>query len=133
MSDHGKLHTTDRALLMALAGGSDEDCGLIEVTPEVMQTIGESLDKRKEDIRERFPKLVADCPYETRLAVTAWVMEHICDHAKDGGSFRYLIYSRMGFGPDAYMPLYCAGGMEISNEFILSDGGIAVTRSEPKE
>jgi hypothetical protein len=61
--------------------------------------------------------LVEECPYETKLAVTAWVMKHIVEHAKEGGSYRYLIYDRLGFGPDAYVPLYEAGGMEISNEF----------------
>ncbi len=61
--------------------------------------------------------LVEECPYETKLAVTAWVMKHIVEHAKEGGSYRYLIYNRLGFGLDAYVPLYEAGGMEISNEF----------------
>ncbi len=61
--------------------------------------------------------LVEECSYETKLAVTAWVMKHIVEHAKEGGSYRYLIYDRLGFGPDAYVPLYEAGGMEISNEF----------------
>jgi hypothetical protein len=61
--------------------------------------------------------LVEECPYDTKLAVTAWAMKHIVEHAQDPGSFRYLIYERMGFGPDAYVPLYEAGGMEISNEF----------------
>lgn len=63
--------------------------------------------------------LVAACPYETRLAVAAWVMSHIVEHAEDGGSFRGLIYGRLGFGVDAYVPLYKAGGMTISNEFDL--------------
>lgn len=62
-------------------------------------------------------KLVEKCDYETKLAITAWVFKNICDHAEQGGSFRYLIYSRLGFGPDAYVPLYEAGGMTISNEF----------------
>jgi hypothetical protein len=62
-------------------------------------------------------KLVEECPYETKLAVTAWVMKHIVEHAKEGGSYRYLIYERLGFSLDAYVPLYDAGGMEISNEF----------------
>lgn len=64
-------------------------------------------------------KLVDDCPYETKLAVTAWVFRNIVDHAQEGGSFRFLIYGRLGFNTDAYVPLYEAGGMEISNEFDL--------------
>lgn len=62
-------------------------------------------------------KLVEDCPYETKLAVTAWVFRNIVNHAKEGGSYRYLIYDRLGFKEDSYVPLYNAGGMEISNEF----------------
>lgn len=62
-------------------------------------------------------KLVDECPYETKLAVTAWVMKHIVAHAEEGGSFRCLIYQRLGFEPDAYGPLYLAGGMTITNEF----------------
>lgn len=65
-------------------------------------------------------KLVEKCDYETKLAITAWVFKHICDHAEHGGSFRHLIYSRLGFGPDAYIPLYEAGGMTISNEFNMT-------------
>lgn len=60
-------------------------------------------------------KLVEECPYDVKLAVTAWVFANIDNHIKEGGSFRYLIYDRLGFGGDAYVPLYCAGGMNISN------------------
>ena len=49
------------------------------------------------------------------LEHVAWVMRHIRDHLREGGTFRYLIYGRMGFGPEAYIPLYEAGGMDISN------------------
>jgi len=64
-------------------------------------------------------KLVEECPYETKLAVTAWIIRNIVDHAQQGGSYRYLIYDRLGFDIDAYVPLYEAGGMEISNNFDL--------------
>lgn len=65
-------------------------------------------------------KLVEECPYEIKLAVTRWVMKHILDHAKEGGSYRYLIYDRLGFEMDAYAPLLDSG-MQISNEFSISD------------
>lgn len=51
------------------------------------------------------------------LEHTAWVFEKICDHLFEGGTFRYLIYDRMGYGPEAYTPLYRAGGIAISNAF----------------
>jgi hypothetical protein len=62
-------------------------------------------------------EVFAETDYKTKLAVTAWVFEHILAHGQSGGSFRYLIYDRLGFGVDAYVPLCLAGGIEISNEF----------------
>lgn len=115
--DKPKLHSSDKALLTAAQDGE----GLVELTPDLMKSIGKALDERKTDIEARYPKLVEECPYETRLAVAAWVIKNLVDHAKDGGSFRYLIYTRLGFNNDAYVPLYMAGGMTISNEFNLDE------------
>ena len=44
-----------------------------------------------------------------------WVFKHIAEHIMEGGTFRYLIYDRMGFKPNSYRPLYLAGGMFISD------------------
>lgn len=63
-------------------------------------------------------KLVDECPPELKLAITKWVMKHIVEHAKECGSYRYLIYHRLGFGPEAYGTLL-DDGMVISNEFDL--------------
>lgn len=65
-------------------------------------------------------KLVEECPYETKLAVTKWAMECILDHAIRGGSFRELIYDRLGFGSDAYDVLM-APALEIHCEFSIKD------------
>jgi hypothetical protein len=112
-----KITSGDASLLRAAAG---EPTGLVEMTPEKLQEVIAGLRERKADIAERYPKLVAECPYETRLAVTAWVFEHVVAHARERGTYRYLIYERLGFGPDAYVPL-CQDGLTISNEFDLSD------------
>ena len=93
---------------------------LIKLTPELMTEIGNTIHKRTKEIETTYPDLVSKCDYDTRLAITAHVFEKILEHAKEGGSFRYLIYERLGFGPDAYLPLYQAGGMVISNEFNLT-------------
>jgi hypothetical protein len=58
---------------------------------------------------------------ESRLAAAAFVIRKIVDHGREGGTFRYLIYDRLGFGPEAYVPLYLAGGMHISNDFDLNN------------
>lgn len=55
--------------------------------------------------------------YEQKLAATAYIFEKLCEHRKQGGTFRYLIYDRLGFNQDAYIILYGVGGMKISNEF----------------
>lgn len=112
-----KLHSADEALLKAAATGE----GLVELTPDLLEKISHSIRKRTTDIAERYPQLVNDCPEETRLAVAAWVIEAIVEHATEGGSFLTLIYDRLGFGPDAYLPLYNAGGMIVSDEFDLRE------------
>jgi len=48
---------------------------------------------------------------------TAWVIEKLHDHMKEGGPFLYLIYKRLGFPPSAYTALYKAGGLAISDKF----------------
>ncbi|CAB5221609.1 hypothetical protein UFOVP247_213 [uncultured Caudovirales phage] len=63
--------------------------------------------------------ILKEVPYDHKLAVTQWVMKHIVEHAKEGGSYRYLIYHRLGFDLDAYVPL-CDDGLTISNEFDLN-------------
>lgn len=45
----------------------------------------------------------------------AWVFKHLVDHLREGGTFRYLIYDRMGFLPADFQQLYEAGGQAISN------------------
>ena len=67
---------------------------------------------------EHLDKIVEECDNDTKLAITRWVMKHIVEHARDGGSYRCLIYDRLGFGPEAYGVLL-DDGMTISNEFDL--------------
>lgn len=68
---------------------------------------------------ENLDKIVEECDNDIKLAVTRWVFKHIVEHAKEGGSYRYLIYDRLGFDMDAYVPL-CSDGLTISNEFDLN-------------
>ena len=78
----------------------------------------ENIRQAFKDIDDDYAKMADECDPEMKLAVTKWAMKHIVDHAREGGSYRYLIYDRMGFGPEAYAPL-CADGLTISNEFDL--------------
>lgn len=57
------------------------------------------------------------------ISRTAEVFRAIISNARNGGSYRSLIYDELGFGPEAYCELYEAGGMTITNEFSLVDDG----------
>lgn len=61
-------------------------------------------------------EIIEKTDYDTRLALAAWVMDAICKNARAGGSFRNLIYGELGLKTDAYMPLYLAGGQDITNQ-----------------
>lgn len=67
-------------------------------------------------MREDYDELVSKYDDQTKLDIAAWVISKIDEHGNDPGSFRHLIYDRLGFGPEAYVPLYSAGGMNITNE-----------------
>ncbi len=83
--------------------------------------VSQEIDNIIEEANGNLDKLADKCPYEMKLAVTRWAIKHIVEHAKEGGSFRYLIYDRLCFGPDAYVPLYDAGAMTITNEFDIDN------------
>lgn len=69
--------------------------------------------------REKLEACAAAVDEDTRIAVAAGVLSAVRDHAIEGGSFRHLIYERMGFSEAAYLPLFLAGGMDVSNEFLM--------------
>ena len=79
----------------------------------------QELAKLMDEANASLDEMADNCPNELKIAVTRWAMKHIVDHAREGGSYRYLIYSRLGFGPEAYAPL-CDDGLTISNEFDIS-------------
>ncbi len=51
--------------------------------------------------------------YEQRLAITRKLFRTLVDHLIEGGTYRYLIYDRLGFGMDAYGRLM--DGLTLSN------------------
>jgi hypothetical protein len=52
--------------------------------------------------------------YEQKLCATRVVFDKIGEHMTEGGTYRYLIYDRLGFDYDAYSFLY-PEGLGISN------------------
>jgi hypothetical protein len=83
---------------------------------EALEHVREAFKELEEDQQEIVDKL----DDVTKIAVTRWVFKHVVDHANEGGSFRYLIYDRLGFGMEAYVPL-CGDGMTISNDFDIAN------------
>jgi len=49
------------------------------------------------------------------VAQVAFVFAALREHAQHGGTYRYLIYERLGFDESAYGLLCLAGGMFLSN------------------
>lgn len=113
------LHSTDAALLHGAAANDAavvthdpavNAAAMLEVTPERWAEICAALREREAHDKTALPELVAACPPDMRIAVLAWALEQMTAHAKEGGSFRHLIYNRMGFRDYAYVPLWKAGG-----------------------
>ena len=103
MDDTKGLHESDLALIEAAKTGE----GCVELTPDLLRDIGE-------DIRARVDAFVPEKP---SLEGIAWVISKIDDAREAGASFRFMMYEIMGLGPEAYLHLYTAGGMNITNAF----------------
>ena len=95
----------------------DDKLTILDAFDRLREIYQETMD----EVRAEYDKLAAECDPETKLAITAWVFRNLIKHATEGGTYRYLIYERLGFDPDAYLILMDAGGMTISNEFILEE------------
>jgi hypothetical protein len=108
-----------RAALHRTEGGQvmDDKLTILDAFDRLREIYQETMD----EVRAEYDKLAAECDPETKLAITAWVFRNLVKHATEGGTYRYLIYERLGFDPDAYLILMDAGGMTISNEFILEE------------
>lgn len=67
------------------------------------------------DNPEQMKKAWESIPYNVRLLSTMYVFYHLLQHMAEGGTFRKLIYDRLGFDCDAYCPLLLSGGQVLSN------------------
>jgi hypothetical protein len=57
----------------------------------------------------------SDRKHQPSIEGAGFVINAVLQHMQDGGSFRHLIYDRLGYDSSAYAPLYMAGGMDVSN------------------
>ena len=81
-----------------------------------MKTIKEMMKEERKEGRKEQDKVFGKIPMEKRLEIVAWVFSKLEEHLKDGGTYRTLIYKRMGFDGRAYGALYPMG-MNLSNAF----------------
>jgi len=119
---------TDNAAPAVPPGMTSGDMSLltgpyVPLTEARIEALKAGIAAHEDRYQNDFPKLVDACDYETKLAVACWVMKHVYAHAKEGGTYRYLIYHRLGFGPDSYAPMMFADALNISNEFTLPSEG----------
>lgn len=114
--EKNKVLTNDRALDEACNGGE-----FFVLDEKAMKQLQESGKHHLALLHEEFPKIVEACPEVVRLAIACQVMKALFDHGREGGSFRHLIYSRLGFSEGAYTPLHLSGGTAIVNHLDLSN------------
>jgi hypothetical protein len=87
---------------------------------EGSEAIQRAFQKAEKEWQDKHDEMWAKMPEEQRLAATDVIFRKLIEHAEEGGTYRKLIYDRLGFRVGgAYAVLYCAGGMTISNFFEL--------------
>jgi len=64
-------------------------------------------------------KLISQYTKKPTIEQTRWVIDKILEHSKSSGTYRYLIYNRMGYGKEAYPELM--GLMKIIGIFRKTD------------
>jgi hypothetical protein len=60
-------------------------------------------------------KVFGDIPPLKRVEIVKWILGKVDEHMRHQGTYRYLIYNRLGFGPEAYQ-LLLPEGMNVSNK-----------------
>lgn len=86
---------------------------------EALVEAGKAFREMLVESQQKNDEIWAEMSYEQRLAAADYIFRKITEHAKEGGSYRYLIYERLGFGPDAYAVLQFAGALDVSNDYVI--------------
>lgn len=80
---------------------------------------GKAFREMMAESQQRNDKIWEEMSYEQRLAAADYIFRKITEHAEGGGTYRFLIYERLGFEPDAYAVLQCAGALGVSNDYVI--------------
>jgi hypothetical protein len=79
--------------------------------------------ERMKEWQTRHDEIWENMSDEQKLAAADVIFRAIDTHAREGGSFRYLIYNRLGFKVGgAYAVLQCAGALAVSNLYVIEGG-----------
>lgn len=63
--------------------------------------------------KEKADKAWNDTGEELKLLLTSYIFDRLLEHFNEGGTYRCLIYDRLGFDMSAYMMLM--SGLDLSN------------------
>lgn len=78
----------------------------------------EDFENIEKELNEKSKKIWEELDYNIKLNVLHHIGKILVEHAKEGGSYRYLLYDRLGLDIDAYVYLLNSF-MTISNEFSI--------------
>jgi len=82
---------------------------------KAFEELGKAYREAMEEFRKEAEKFWSSLSYEEKLYAVAHVSRVLCEHAREGGTYRYLIYERFGFDFDSYAVLQWSGLLEIHN------------------
>lgn len=88
---------------------------------KAFEELGKAYREAMEEFQKEAEKFWSSLSYEKKLYAVAYVSRVLCEHAREGGTYRYLIYERFGFDLDSYAILQWSGLLEIHN---LISGGL---------
>lgn len=63
---------------------------------------------------EKYSAILDGQPKPT-MEQAAWVLAHYNDHCQEGGTYRHLIYGRLGYDMESYVLMQVAGVLDLSN------------------
>jgi hypothetical protein len=90
-----------------------------------MQNHEESVKRFQEAIKDwqaEHDKIWMDLPNDIKLACADVIFRAITQHAREDGTYRQLIYDRLGLNIDgAYAVLQCAGALDVSDNYTIPE------------
>jgi hypothetical protein len=83
---------------------------------EVLKEIKTVCEKIKLNTDKQIENTWEETDYDIKLYIAAYIFKQLEKHMYEGGSYRNLIYTKLGFSYDAYGVLQMNGAFNIHNE-----------------